>query len=223
MEFASSPFLRGVKIGRAVAVVLLALPTAHAQPLATEPSAPSAAPGSAPPRTSAGPTLYSETNYMSLTSDRRPRRVGDLLTVVIYENSSATSSADTGSSRDGSVGGNIDAPGYKRNAGLGASNEFSAGGRTQRAGRALAQLTVSIVEIAPNQDLVIRGEQLLEINGEKQSIRLEGRVRQKDVSEQNSVLSTRVADARIAMVGEGVLGDKQTPAWWQRLLTFFGL
>ncbi len=167
-------------------------------------------------------SLYTEGDYMALTSDRRPRRVGDLVTVVIYENASATSSADTGSTRDADVGFKLEAPARTRSGGLSTNNDFSAGGKTQRAGKVLAQLTVTVRDIAPNQDLLIAGEQLLEINGEKQAIRLEGRVRQRDITEQNTVLSTRVADAKIAFVGEGVLGDKQKPSWWQKFLTLFG-
>lgn len=168
-------------------------------------------------------SLYSEADYIPLTSDRRLRRMGDVLTVVIYENSSAISSADTGSSRDSNVG--VSAHTTHRNKDLGGAtnNDFNAGGKTQRAGKLLAQLTVTVSEVAANQDLLISGEQMLEINGEKQSIRLEGRVRQRDITEQNTVLSTRVADAKIAFVGEGVLGDKQKPGWWQQLLTMFGL
>ena len=88
--------------------------------------------------------------------------------------------------------------------------------------RCWLQLTVTVRDIAPNQDLLIAGEQLLEINGEKQAIRLEGRVRQRDITEQNTVLSTRVADAKIGFVGEGVLGDRQKPGWWQRVFTLVG-
>ena len=67
------------------------------------------------------------------------------------------------------------------------------------------------------------GEQLLEINGEKQTIRAEGRVRPRDVTEQNIVLSSRMAEAKLAFVGDGVLGDMQRPRWWQRLLGLFGI
>jgi flagellar L-ring protein precursor FlgH len=200
-------------------------------PLATPPIAapvsvapkPAPAPVPAPvPVPASKESLYAEGGYMALTSDRRLRRVGDLVTVVIYENASATSSADTGSARDADVGFKLDAPARSRAGGLSTNNDFTAGGKTQRAGKVLAQLTVTVRDIAPNQDLLIAGEQLLEINGEKQAIRLEGRVRQRDITEQNTVLSTRVADAKIGFVGEGVLGDKQKPAWWQRFLTLFG-
>jgi len=172
-----------------------------------------------PPRES----LYSEVSFQSLTSDRRMHRVGDLVTVVIYESASASSTADTGANRDSSAGLSVTGPRIgTRTAGLGTTSDFTGGGRTQRAGKLLAQLTVAVREITPNQDLWVAGEQLLEINGEKQVIRLEGRVRPRDINELNTVQSTRVADARISFVGDGVLGDRQKPSWWQHVLGLFG-
>jgi flagellar L-ring protein precursor FlgH len=177
------------------------------------------------PQPAAAPkeSLYSEATYMSLTSDRRVRRVGDIVSVVIYENSSASSTADTAANRDADVGVSVNIPRFNHSGVANTTNDFSGGGRTQRAGKVLAQLTVTVVDIAPNQDLLVAGEQLLEINGERQTIRLEGRVRPRDITEQNTVLSTRVADAKISFAGEGVVGDRQRPGWWQQLLTLFGL
>jgi flagellar L-ring protein FlgH len=168
-------------------------------------------------------SLYSEGSFQSLTSDRRLHRVGDLITVLIYENASASSSADTGAMRDGSVGVNVARTAVVRNVGVNTSNEFSGVGRTQRAGRILAQLTVTVQDVAANADLMLAGEQQLEINGEKQVIRLEGRVRPRDVTELNTVMSTRIADARIAFIGDGVVADRQRPGWWQYVLGLFGL
>src|SRR5207245_2200204 len=108
-------------------------------------------------------------------------------------------------------------------AGLATRNDFEGRGSTQRSGRVLGQLTVGVQQVLPNGDLQLAGTQELEINGERQMIRLEGRVRPQDVSDANTVLSTRVADARIAFVGDGVLAERQQPSWWHRLLTWFGL
>jgi flagellar L-ring protein FlgH len=96
-------------------------------------------------------------------------------------------------------------------------------GVTQREGRVLAQITVAVQSIAPNGDLLIAGEQLLEINNERQQIRVEGRVRLQDVSDVNTVLSTRLADAHISYAGEGDIADRQRPSWWHKLLTWFGI
>jgi flagellar L-ring protein precursor FlgH len=175
------------------------------------------------PRTLAPTSLYNEASYQSLTSDRRLYRVGDLVTVQIAEASSASTSAGTGANRDASIGVTASTTSRHKQLALGTTNDFNGQGSTQRAGRVLGQLTVAIREIAANQDLLISGEQVLEINGEKQMIRLEGRVRAKDINELNVVLSSRVAEARISIVGDGAIAERQKPSWWQQLLTFFGV
>lgn len=181
------------------------------------------APASAPARPRAKGSLYSDAQFQSLTADKRRFEVGEVLTIMAYENASATSSADTGTNRDSNVGVGVDLPNWKKSAGATVNNDFNGTGRTQRAGRLLAQITVLVREVLPNGDLTVGGEQLLEINGEKQTIRAEGRVRPRDVTENNMVLSSRLAEAKLAFVGDGVLGDSQRPRWWQKLLGLFGI
>jgi len=181
------------------------------------------APAAPAPRPRAKGSLYSDAEFQALTADKRRFQVGEVLTVMVYENASATSSADTGTNRDSNVGVGVDLPSWKRSAGATVSSDYNGTGRTQRAGRLLAQITVLVREVLPNGDLMVGGEQLLEINGEKQTIRAEGRVRPRDVTENNVVLSNRLAEARLAFVGDGVLGDMQRPRWWQKLLSLFGI
>ena len=92
-----------------------------------------------------------------------------------------------------------------------------------RAGKLLAQLTVTVKELMPNGDMRIGGEQLLLINEEHQRINLEGRVRPQDISEANVVPSSRLADAKITYVGEGDLAERQKAAWWRKTLDWLGL
>jgi flagellar L-ring protein precursor FlgH len=169
-------------------------------------------------------SLYRPQNYQPLTSDLRPRKIGDLITVMVYENSSASSSAGTSAGRTAQTGIDVRAPnGLSHGAGLRTQNDTDGHGSTQRAGRVLAQITVAIRDIAANGDLLVAGSQVLDINNERQQITLEGRVRQQDVSDTNVVLSTRVAEARISYAGQGDVSERQRPAWWQRLLTLFGV
>lgn len=168
-------------------------------------------------------SLYQPGSYQSLTSDLRPRRAGDLITVMVYESASATSTANTSAGRDAGVGLDIQRPGRGYGAGINTNNQMDGRGRTAREGRVLAQITVSIREVAANGDLLVAGEQLLNVNNEQQTIKLEGRIRPQDVSDANVVLSTRIADAKISYAGEGDLADSQRPGWWQRFMTFFGI
>jgi flagellar L-ring protein precursor FlgH len=171
----------------------------------------------------AGDSLYRPDTYQPLTSDLRARRVGDLITVMVYESASASSTAKTTAARDANVDLDVQGTGKRWGAGVSASNQTDGRGRTEREGKVLAQITVSIRAIGERGDLTIAGEQVVDINNERQQISIEGQVRAQDVSDTNIVLSTRIANARIRYSGQGDLADKQRPAWWQRFLTLFGV
>ncbi|WP_162252931.1 MULTISPECIES: flagellar basal body L-ring protein FlgH [unclassified Massilia] len=171
----------------------------------------------------AGDSLYRPDTYQALTSDLRARRIGDLITVMVYESASASSTANTTAARDANVGLNVQGNGKRWDARINAGNQMDGRGRTEREGKVLAQITVSIRAIGERGDLTIAGEQVVDINNERQQISIEGEVRPQDVSDTNVVLSTRIANARIRYSGQGDVSDKQRPAWWQRLLSLFGV
>jgi flagellar L-ring protein precursor FlgH len=169
-------------------------------------------------------SLYREESFKSLVSDNKAYRIGDVLTVLVLENSSAASSADTRAGRNSSAGFEFqDSLRKSRVASVQINNDFDGRGTTQRAGRLLAQITVTVVGVEPNGDLRVSGQQELEINRERQQIRLEGRVRTQDIADANTVVSTRLAEAKISYVGEGDLAARQRSPWWQTLLSWFGL
>lgn len=173
--------------------------------------------------TAGATSLYQPSIYQPYTSDLRPRHVGDLITVMVYESASASTTANTTAGRDAAVGWTTRLPGKNYSGALGTNNQLDGGGRTAREGRVLAQITVAITAITERGDLLVAGEQVLDINDERQQIRVEGRIRPQDVSDANVVLSTRIANAKISYAGQGDLANAQRPAWWQRLLTLFGL
>ncbi|VVE50407.1 flagellar basal body L-ring protein [Pandoraea communis] len=168
-------------------------------------------------------SLYREETFRPITADNKAFRVDDVLTVQVFENASATSNSDTTTRRSNDIAADVN---LTRNpsiaASLGVKGDFDGGGRTQRAGRLLAQITVAVKEVMPNGDLRVAGEQMLTINDEQQKIQLEGRVRPQDVSDGNVVLSTRISDARINYVGYGDLAERGRRAWWRKALDFLG-
>jgi flagellar L-ring protein precursor FlgH len=171
----------------------------------------------------AGESLYREDGFRSMVADVKAYRPGDSLTVLIVENASAQSSTDTSSTRDQAMGFDLvftPTP-TSRSASVKTNNDFDNQGSTQRTGKFLAQITVTVLDVAPNGELRVSGQQMLEVNNEKQHIKLEGRVRPYDISG-NSVLSTRLADAKISYLGDGDLAERQRPSWWMRLLTWLG-
>jgi flagellar L-ring protein FlgH len=178
----------------------------------------------AAPALSSATSLYNESTYRPLTADNKAFRVGDLLTVQVFENSSASTTADTGTRRKNNLNAELAHGGRKvGETSLAVGGDFDGGGRTQRANRVLITLSVSVREVLPNGDLRVAGEQFLLVNDEQQKVTLEGRVRPQDVSDGNVVLSTRLADARITYLGEGEVSQRQQRAWWRKLLDWVGM
>jgi flagellar L-ring protein precursor FlgH len=169
-------------------------------------------------------SLYRPGTFHALTSDRKAAEVGDLLTVQVFESATATTSADTATRRSNSVGAAIThSHGDVLHAGIQTNGDFDGGGKTERTNRFLTSLTVTVRELLPNGDLRVEGQQELSLGDERQTINVQGRVRRADISDGNVVLSTRLADAKITLVGAGDLSERQKRAWWRRGLDWLGL
>lgn len=161
-----------------------------------------------------------------LYSDLRARKVGDVVTVKIVENAEALKSASTKTSRDSSLsasvtsffGAPLSVGGFKPEAAGSLKNEFEGSGTTQRKDTLVATLTAKVVEVLPHGLLRIEGYREVLINNERQYIILRGVVRPEDISSDNTVLSSAIADAQIAYAGQGVVSDKQKPGWVGRIL-----
>jgi flagellar L-ring protein precursor FlgH len=172
----------------------------------------------------AAESLYQEGSFRPLTADNKAFRVGDSLTVQVFENSSASTSADTGTRRNNDISGSVTQTGNRvvGQLGIGVAGGFDGGGRTQRANKLLATLTVTVQEVLASGELRVAGEQLLTVNEELQKVNLEGRVRPQDISDGNVVLSTRLADARITYVGEGDVTDRSRRSGWRKVFDWLG-
>lgn len=168
--------------------------------------------------------LYREETFQPLTSDRRAQRVGDLVTILVYENSSARNTADTTTKTDVSIGGNLKTLGdTSSDFTVGLGDRYGGRGQIQRSGNLLAQISATVTGTFPNGDLAISGEQRININGEKTQIRLTGKVRPNDIGQNNTVLSSRIADARIDYTGDGYVSDRTKPGLIPRILGWLGL
>jgi flagellar L-ring protein precursor FlgH len=169
-------------------------------------------------------SLFQAETWNGFTADHKAYRPGDVLTVQVFENSSASTSADTGTRRANHLGAEL-AHGSNRvaQASLGVNGDFDGGGRTQRTSRLLATLSVVVQEVLPGGQLRVAGTQSVTVNEELQRVTLEGLVRPVDISDGNVVQSTRIAQARITYVGEGDLSERNRRAWWRKLLDALGL
>ena len=173
--------------------------------------------------------LYSDHTYVGLVGDPRANRVGQSLTILVYEQASAATSADRETNRSvNAVGEYFEVTGrdgqrktdsFGRYGGE-VTTGTEGGGTISRSGRLAASVSVTVVAVNRNTgDLHVAGEQVIEFNEETQTIRIEGRVRPQDISAENTVISTRLANAQISYVGHGLLGRQQKPGLLSR---FFG-
>lgn len=172
--------------------------------------------------TAEGNSLLNESTYHSLVAEHKAAVPGDVLTVIVQEAASATSSADLRAQRSFSVSGRAGANGETHSALAGTGSESDGEGRTQRSGRLLAQLSVRVTDVNGNGDLVVAGQQTLRINGEEQLITLSGVVRPRDINDANSVLSSRIAEARIEFSGKGFVASQSKPGWLARVFGWLG-
>lgn len=168
--------------------------------------------------------LYQHGNWPSLAGDHAAAQVGDSLTIVIAETSVASNSAQNTSKKTSHFGGAISADSAFNHAGnLDLGSGFDGAGQTSRQQRMVAQISVVVDEVLPNGDLHVSGAQALKINGEHTNIRLKGRVRRADIGSDNSVLSTRLADAVIDYDGAGFVARSARPGILTRVFDFLRL
>ena len=180
--------------------------------------------GAVASQTVAAADLAIQSDFASLVGDRRATKVGDVVTLVIVENSSASNSADLSSEKSYSANGSVSSVNTPRTYGgqLRLGDESEGRGRLQRSGRLAAQLSVRVYEVLPNGDLLVRGGQEINLNGEKTRIAVEGLLRPTDIMSGNVALSTRLANARIEYDGDGYLSDRARPGLLARIVNWFG-
>ncbi len=164
--------------------------------------------------------------YQPMFEDRRPRNVGDILTIVLQENVSASKSSSANASRGGSDSLAFDAtPKFlsglfgsdRTNTSISAKNDFTGKGGAAAKNTFSGTLTVTVNQVLENGNLRVVGEKQIEINQGTEFIRFSGVVNPRTISGSNTVSSTQVADARIEYVGNGYINEAQQMGWLQRL------
>jgi flagellar L-ring protein precursor FlgH len=171
-----------------------------------------------PKGTSGG--VFSSDLGLSLTSDSRAFRVGDIVTVNLQETTQASKKAGTSYSKDSSD--TINAPNLlgktfpKAGLGLGASNSFTGDATSTQQNALTGAITVIVQEVLPNGLLRVSGEKTLTLNQGEEFVRLRGDLRAADIDADNQVSSLRIANARIAYSAQGTLADTQSAGWLSR-------
>jgi len=181
----------------------------------------------------------------SLFTDHRARVVGDIVTINITESASASKSAKTGLSKKNSVSFGIPslfgletaanarkdrvtaanaagaaAIGLDLSSILSASSEkdYTGDGSTERSGTLQATLTAVVTRVLPSGNFFIEGRRRINLNEENQYLLLTGIIRPEDITPDNTVPSSMIADASISYYGEGSIADQQRQGWFATLV-----
>lgn len=100
------------------------------------------------------------------------------------------------------------------------ADDFKAQGSLSNTNTMNAKLTVTVTDVSPNGNLIVSGSQSIKQNGEEQKITVTGTVRPEDISADNSVLSTYVADAQLRLDGHGPIARKQRQGVFSQIFNF---
>ena len=172
------------------------------------------------------PLSANEAVQRSIYTDIKAHKVGDLITVLIVEDSRAVNKAKTTTKKKTDAKANMIGAlgplqiGRLWNASGGNEVKYDGQGQTEKMGALRAKLTASVVSIRDNGDLVIEGNRIVTINNEEENMFLSGVVRPRDISTDNTVYSYQIADAKISSKGKGAVTEGQRPGIITRILNW---
>ena len=175
-------------------------------------------------------SLWHEETTRSMFADKKAFAIGDLLTILVQENSTATKDNSTKTAKKSGADASIatflyspaasgllthngQMPALKFNA----SSDFDGGGSINNKEQLIAKIPVRVVDVLPNQNLVVEGTRHTSFSGETQDIVLRGVVRTEDIAANNTIFSYNVADATIRFINKGTVTDSQRKGWFTRL------
>jgi len=171
-------------------------------------------------------SIYQPTAYGSypLFEDRRPRNIGDIVTILIEEKTNAAKKVSTNTDRSGSAGLDFERDpkilpsdlGHRQNFAVSGNNQHQGTGSSSADNMFSGTLTTTVVGVLPNGNLHVAGEKQIAINRGNEYVRFSGVVDPRSISGSGTVSSTQVADARIEYRSQGVMDEVQTMGWLQR-------
>jgi flagellar L-ring protein precursor FlgH len=173
-------------------------------------------------------SLWTSNSRSRFFEDTKAAMVGDTVIVDIVENTSSEMDVNTETSRETAVSAGVSnlfgavtafgATNAGKLVGGEYKNDFTGEAKSDRSGRITGSIAARITEILPNGNLSLFGRRAMKVNGEVQYISVSGVLRPGDITADNRVKSTYLADSRIEYYGKGVLADKQKPGWGTRIM-----
>lgn len=172
-------------------------------------------------------SIFKSGSSLGLFEDFRARQVGDTLTVILSESTQAAKSSDTSIDKTNSStitnpvfgGATRDINGDTLQFELSSERSFEGESGANQSNSLRGELTVTVAEVYANGNLYVQGEKWIKINQGNEYIRLRGIVRPADITPENTVVSTRVADAWISYGGNGALAEANTGGWLSRFFS----
>jgi flagellar L-ring protein precursor FlgH len=162
-------------------------------------------------------------NYVNnIYSDSKAHRVGDIISVILSESTQAQKNAKTELKKENSakldplVGFGGKSINFKNNAiqfGLDQESEFKGDSKSNQGNSLSGNISVHVLRVLPNGNLMIRGEKWMSLNNGDEYIRLTGVIRAQDISATNTIISSKVANARIQYAGTGSFAEVQEQGW----------
>lgn len=172
-------------------------------------------------------SLFKPHYVNNIYSDSKAHRVGDIISVILSESTQANKNAKTELKKENettldAIGGLGGAPvtlnGQALQFGISQDSNFKGDSKANQGNSLSGNISVHVLKVLPNGNLMIRGEKWLTLNNGDEYIRLTGVIRSKDINSNNTILSNKVANARIQYAGTGSFADSNEQGW---LIKFF--
>lgn len=167
--------------------------------------------------------IFQAASYRPMFEDYRARLVGDIITVQIVENVSASQSSTSNVARSGDVQagfGSLFGLSSKKLDRLGvdgsSSNNFGGKGNTATTNKFTGSITATVTDVLPNGHLIIAGEKQIGVNGNVDTLRFTGQIDPRTIMPGNVVPSAQVANVRVQQKGRGQQADAQFMGWLGR-------
>ena len=178
------------------------------------------------PAISQAQSLWHDDVAKPMYADKRASNVGDIITIIVQENTTANKNNETKTERSSSLSSAVSSflmPGLSVSPtslpaiAYNSDHKHDGSGAINNSESIIAHIAVKVIDVLPNKNLVIEGKRETAFSGERQTITLHGVVRAEDVTVNNTVLSYNVADATIQIVGKGTVSDSTKKGWFNRI------
>ncbi|WP_191488618.1 flagellar basal body L-ring protein FlgH [Pseudomonas sp. FEN] len=169
-------------------------------------------------------SIYQAGFEQNLYGDRKAFRVGDIITITLNEATQASKNANSDLSKKDAnnfgltslFGSPVTSGNVNLGIGYGGTKTTDGTSKAAQSNSLTGSITVTVADVLPNGIIAVRGEKWLTLNTGNELVRIAGMVRADDIATDNTVPSTRVADARITYSGTGAFADTSQPGWLDR-------